>query len=97
MDLRMVDFIAGLRAAGVRVSIAESSDAFRAVEQVGAVVPLGGVRRAPSRYGHAVREKQAQRLADLLAHREDRVEGTQRVLKNHGDFLAPDVTHGRLG
>ncbi len=31
----MVDFIAGLRAAGLRVSIAESSDAFRAVDQVG--------------------------------------------------------------
>ncbi len=35
MEERMVDFIAGLRAAGVRVSIAESSDAFRAVEQLG--------------------------------------------------------------
>lgn len=35
MEQRMVDFIAGLRTAGVRVSIAESSDAFRAVEQVG--------------------------------------------------------------
>jgi uncharacterized protein with von Willebrand factor type A (vWA) domain len=35
MEQRMVDFIAGLRAAGVRVSIAESSDAFRAVEHIG--------------------------------------------------------------
>ncbi|GAB4530840.1 MAG: VWA domain-containing protein [Anaerolineae bacterium] len=35
MEQRMVDFIAALRTAGVRVSIAESSDAFRAVEQVG--------------------------------------------------------------
>jgi uncharacterized protein with von Willebrand factor type A (vWA) domain len=35
MEQRMVDFVAGLRAAGVRVSIAESGDAFRAVEQVG--------------------------------------------------------------
>jgi uncharacterized protein with von Willebrand factor type A (vWA) domain len=35
MEQRIVDFIAGLRAAGVRVSIAESSDAFRAIEQVG--------------------------------------------------------------
>jgi len=35
MEQRMVDFIAGLRAPGVRVSIAESSDAFRAVKQVG--------------------------------------------------------------
>jgi uncharacterized protein with von Willebrand factor type A (vWA) domain len=35
MEQRIVDFIAGLRALGVRVSIAESSDAFRAVEQVG--------------------------------------------------------------
>jgi uncharacterized protein with von Willebrand factor type A (vWA) domain len=35
MEQRMVDFIAGLRAAGVRVSIAESGDAFRAVEQIG--------------------------------------------------------------
>jgi uncharacterized protein with von Willebrand factor type A (vWA) domain len=35
MEQRMVDFIAGLRAAGVRVSIAESGDAFQAIEQVG--------------------------------------------------------------
>jgi uncharacterized protein with von Willebrand factor type A (vWA) domain len=35
MEQRMVDFIAGLRAAGVRISIAESGDAFRAVDQVG--------------------------------------------------------------
>jgi uncharacterized protein with von Willebrand factor type A (vWA) domain len=35
MEQRIVDFIAGLRTAGVRVSIAESSDAFRAIEQVG--------------------------------------------------------------
>jgi uncharacterized protein with von Willebrand factor type A (vWA) domain len=37
MEQRMVDFVAGLRAAGLRVSIAESSDAFRAVEQLGVV------------------------------------------------------------
>jgi uncharacterized protein with von Willebrand factor type A (vWA) domain len=35
MEQRMIDFIAGLRAAGVRVSLAESNDAFRAVEQLG--------------------------------------------------------------
>ncbi len=35
MEQRIADFIAGLRALGVRISIAESSDAFRAVEQVG--------------------------------------------------------------
>lgn len=35
MEQRIVDFIAGLRAAGVRVSIAESADAFRAVELLG--------------------------------------------------------------
>ncbi len=35
MEDRIVEFIAGLRAAGVRVSLAESADAFRAVEQVG--------------------------------------------------------------
>ncbi|MBI1802598.1 MAG: VWA domain-containing protein [Chloroflexi bacterium] len=35
MEQRIVDFIAGLRAAGVRVSIAESADAFRAVDHVG--------------------------------------------------------------
>ena len=35
MDERVVQFIAGLRAAGVRVSLAESQDAFRAVEQMG--------------------------------------------------------------
>jgi uncharacterized protein with von Willebrand factor type A (vWA) domain len=35
MEQRIVDFIAGLRAAGVRVSIAESEDAFNAVRQIG--------------------------------------------------------------
>ncbi len=35
MDDRIVEFIAGLRAAGVRVSLAESADAFRAVEHMG--------------------------------------------------------------
>jgi len=35
MDKRMVDFIAGLRAAGVRISIAESEDAFLAAQCMG--------------------------------------------------------------
>ncbi len=35
MDERIVQFIAGLRAAGVRISLAESQDAFRAVEHLG--------------------------------------------------------------
>jgi uncharacterized protein with von Willebrand factor type A (vWA) domain len=35
MEQRIVQFIAGLRAAGVRISIAESEDAFRAVERMG--------------------------------------------------------------
>ncbi len=35
MDRRITEFIAGLRAAGVRVSLAESADAMRAVEQAG--------------------------------------------------------------
>lgn len=35
MEQRIIDFIAGLRAAGVRISIAESADAFRAVEALG--------------------------------------------------------------
>ncbi|MBI5879783.1 MAG: VWA domain-containing protein [Chloroflexi bacterium] len=35
MEQRIVDFIAALRAAGVRVSIAESADAFRAVNHIG--------------------------------------------------------------
>ncbi len=35
MEQRIIDFIAGLRTAGVRVSIAESADAFRAVEALG--------------------------------------------------------------
>lgn len=35
MDQRIVEFIAALRAAGVRVSLAESADAFRATEVVG--------------------------------------------------------------
>lgn len=35
MDERIVQFIAGLRAAGLRVSLAESADAFRAVQTLG--------------------------------------------------------------
>ncbi|NJM05966.1 VWA domain-containing protein [Candidatus Gracilibacteria bacterium] len=35
MDKRIIDFIAGLRAAGVRISVAESADALRAIEQAG--------------------------------------------------------------
>lgn len=35
MDRRIAEFIAGLRAAGVRVSLAESADAMRAIEQAG--------------------------------------------------------------
>lgn len=35
MDDRIIDFVRGLRAAGVRVSIAESADAMRAVEVLG--------------------------------------------------------------
>jgi hypothetical protein len=35
MDDRIVQFIAGLRAAGVRISLAESQDAFRAVKHLG--------------------------------------------------------------
>ena len=37
MEQRIVDFISGLRAAGVRVSIAESGDAFRGVSHLGAI------------------------------------------------------------
>lgn len=37
MDQRIVEFIAGLRAAGLRVSLAESVDAFRAIEEIGAL------------------------------------------------------------
>ncbi|MEM7343705.1 MAG: VWA domain-containing protein [Chloroflexota bacterium] len=35
MERRLIQFIAGLRAAGVRISIAESEDAFKAVQRVG--------------------------------------------------------------
>lgn len=35
MDQRIIDFIAGLRAAGVRISIAESEDAFNAIRCMG--------------------------------------------------------------
>ena len=35
MDDRVVQFVAGLRAAGVRISLAETQDAFRAVAQLG--------------------------------------------------------------
>ena len=35
MEQRIVDFITGLRAAGVRISVAESADCFQAVEQIG--------------------------------------------------------------
>ena len=35
MDQRITEFIAGLRAAGVRVSVAETADALRAIDQTG--------------------------------------------------------------
>ena len=35
MDDRIVEFVRGMRAAGVRVSMAESADAMRAVEVLG--------------------------------------------------------------
>jgi uncharacterized protein with von Willebrand factor type A (vWA) domain len=35
MEERLLEFIAGLRAAGVRISVAESGDSFRAVEEIG--------------------------------------------------------------
>ena len=35
MERRIAEFIAGLRAAGVRISLAESADAMRAIEQAG--------------------------------------------------------------
>ncbi len=35
MDRRMVEFVAALRAAGVRISLAESADAFTAVDRLG--------------------------------------------------------------
>jgi uncharacterized protein with von Willebrand factor type A (vWA) domain len=35
MDRRITEFIAGLRAAGVRISLAETADAMRAIEQAG--------------------------------------------------------------
>lgn len=37
MERRIIDFIAGLRAAGVRISIAESQDAFNAIQQTGLI------------------------------------------------------------
>ena len=37
MDDRIVEFIQALRAAGVRVSLAESADSMRAIEQIGAM------------------------------------------------------------
>ncbi|CAA9285921.1 MAG: hypothetical protein AVDCRST_MAG93-3524, partial [uncultured Chloroflexia bacterium] len=35
MDDRIVEFIQALRASGVRVSLAESADSMRAIEQLG--------------------------------------------------------------
>jgi len=35
MDRRMVEFVSALRAAGVRISLAESADAFKAVDELG--------------------------------------------------------------
>ncbi|HEX9118086.1 MAG TPA: VWA domain-containing protein [Anaerolineae bacterium] len=36
MEERLIEFVTGLRAAGVRISVAESADSFRAVEEIGA-------------------------------------------------------------
>ena len=35
MDKRIVEFITALRAAGVRISLAESTDAFHAIDHLG--------------------------------------------------------------
>ena len=37
MDQRIIEFISALRAAGVRVSLAETQDAFAATETVGVI------------------------------------------------------------
>ena len=37
MDSRIVHFIAALRASGVRISLAESQDAFYAVDRLGRI------------------------------------------------------------
>ncbi len=37
MEQRIVDFIAALRSSGVRVSLAESTDAFRAINHIGVI------------------------------------------------------------
>ncbi|ODU09266.1 MAG: hypothetical protein ABS84_09680 [Rubrivivax sp. SCN 71-131] len=57
------------REVGIAQTAVEGHDdrGLGAVEQVGAVVPLGGVRRAPSRHCHAIGEEQAQRLAGWQA------------------------------
>lgn len=39
IEQRLVEFVAGLRAAGVRVSVAETADGFRAIEEAGATDP----------------------------------------------------------
>ena len=39
MEERMIRFITALRAGGVRISLAESEDAFRAVDRGGGPVP----------------------------------------------------------
>jgi uncharacterized protein with von Willebrand factor type A (vWA) domain len=36
MEERLIEFVTGLRAAGVRISVAESADSFRAVQEIGA-------------------------------------------------------------
>jgi uncharacterized protein with von Willebrand factor type A (vWA) domain len=35
MDRRLVEFVTAMRAAGVRISLAESADAFKAVDELG--------------------------------------------------------------
>lgn len=37
MDERLIEFVAGMRAAGVRISVAETADGFRAIELIGAL------------------------------------------------------------
>src|SRR5713101_4580948 len=59
----------------------------------------GGQELTSPRPGAASRHVlvRAQRLGDLVAHREERVERGHRVLEDHGHALAPDGAHLSIG
>ena len=66
MDERIAKFIQALRGGGVRVSLAESADAFRAVEELG-VIDREAFRLEPADHAGQGRDRPADVRRDVPA------------------------------